>query len=71
MKETETMSKHHHGSSDAKKEPLRKMTDDQLRALSDADFWGAIEPEGVCAGCDPRLAAEAVRRNNNPDGEPQ
>jgi hypothetical protein len=64
------MSKHHHGSSDAKKEPLRKMTDDQLRALSDADFWGAIEPEGVCAGCDPRLAAEAVRRNNKSRRQP-
>jgi hypothetical protein len=48
-------------------ERLRKMTDVQLRALSDADFWDAIEPEGVCPGCDPRLAAEAVRRNNNPD----
>jgi hypothetical protein len=42
---------------------LRKMPDAQLRALGDGEFWNAIEPEGLCPGCDPRLAAEVTRRN--------
>jgi hypothetical protein len=46
------------------KEDLRELSDDQLQALTDDEFWDAIEPEGVCPGCDPRLAAEARRRNN-------
>jgi len=44
-------------------EQLRELSDDQLRALTDDEFWGAVEPEGVCPGCDPRLAEEARRRN--------
>jgi hypothetical protein len=44
-------------------ERLRKMPDAQLRALGDGEFWNAIEPEGLCPGCDPRLAAEVTRRN--------
>jgi hypothetical protein len=42
---------------------LDKLSDAQLRALTDDEFWSAIEPEGVCEDCEPRLAAEAIRRN--------
>jgi hypothetical protein len=45
------------------REQLNTMSDEQLCALTDDEFWGAIEPEGICPDCDPRLAAEAERRN--------
>jgi hypothetical protein len=45
------------------REQLRKLSDEQLQALTDDEFWDAIEPEGVCPHCDPRLGAEAKRRN--------
>jgi len=41
---------------------LRKMSDAKLQALTDDEFWGAIEPDGICPSCDPRLAAEVRRR---------
>jgi hypothetical protein len=44
-------------------ERLRNMSDEQLRALGDTEFWSVIEPEGVCPGCDPRISAEVDRRN--------
>ena len=44
---------------------LRKLSDAQLRALSDDQFWDAIEPEGICPHCDPRLGAEAIRRGGS------
>jgi hypothetical protein len=52
---------------------LRKMSDARLRALTDDEFWDAIEPDGICPGCDPRLAAEARRRSGktlSEQGEP-
>jgi hypothetical protein len=39
------------------------MSDEQLQALTDDEFWDPIEPEGICPDCDPRFAAEAKRRN--------
>jgi hypothetical protein len=42
---------------------LHKLSDEQLQALTDEEFWDAIEPEGACPHCDPRLAEEANRRN--------
>jgi hypothetical protein len=45
------------------KDDLRKLSAEQLRALSDGEFWDAVEPEGVCPDCDQRLGAEARRRN--------
>jgi len=45
------------------KADLAKLDDRQLRALSDDEFWGAIEPDGLCPRCDdPKLVAEAKRR---------
>jgi hypothetical protein len=43
-------------------EDLRALSDVQLRSLTDDEFWRAVEPEGVCPCCDPRLAEEAKRR---------
>jgi hypothetical protein len=37
------------------REDLHKMSDKQIRSLTDDEFWNAIEPEGVCPHCDPRL----------------
>jgi hypothetical protein len=45
------------------REQLHKLSDEQLQALTDDEFWDAIEPEGACPHCDPRLAEEANRRN--------
>jgi hypothetical protein len=42
---------------------LLKLSDHALRALSDDEFWGAIEPQGICPQCDDRrLVREAWRR---------
>jgi len=46
------------------KDDLSKLSDAQLQALTDDEFWSAVEPEGVCPDCDEaRLVAEANRRN--------
>ena len=50
------------------KEQLARLSDDQLRALSDDEFWNAIEPAGLCPCCDDaRLNMEAYRRNGVPE----
>jgi hypothetical protein len=58
----ENQDRHEH-SHNERLQKLRELSDEQLQALSDDEFWDAIEPEGVCPTCDPRLAEEARRRN--------
>jgi hypothetical protein len=57
------MPEHHQHRVSRSIERLRKMSDEQLQALTEDEFWAAIEPDGVCPECDPRLGAEAERRN--------
>jgi hypothetical protein len=57
------MTKHLPGRND-RKAWLQRLSDAQLRALTDDEIWDVIDPEGLCPNCDDaRLVAEARRRN--------